>query len=177
MSAPPPYQNQPPYQGQPPYPGQPQQPYGYAQPQQPYGYAQPPQPQPQPPSRPQPPRRSPVHSLLSVAVVVAVFGGAAWYVWDYNTDPNGGKAKKEAARTARVEEGKTHDPQVGDCVKVQDPEGEPLPTIVDCGSPEAQYKTADKLYGAGKKCGPSSDYGIQVTSRRSLGYTLCFTKV
>ncbi|MEV0531330.1 hypothetical protein [Kitasatospora sp. NPDC050463] len=186
MSAPPP-----PYQNQ-----QPQQPYGYAPPpQMPYGqqpqygqqqsYAQPPYAQqpyvPQAPSDPRPPqgpgRRSPLHSVLSVAVVLAVFGGGAWYVWKYNTDPNGGKAKAEATRSAQAEENKKYDPKVGDCVRIQDPQGDPLPVIVDCKSAEAQYRMADTLYGPDRSCGSAYDYGIRYSSRRSTDYTLCFKKV
>jgi len=177
MSAPPPYQNQP------------QQPYGYPQQQQPYGYPQQQQPQqpygypqqhqgpqgPQRPQRPQP-QRSPLRGLITAVIVLAVFGGAAWYVWDYNTNPHGGKAKKEAAQAARAEENKKYNPQVGDCVKVHDPQGEPLAEIVGCGSPEAQYKTADRLIGDAR-CGSKFDYGIHVSIRHSSNYTLCFTKV
>ncbi len=121
-------------------------------------------------------QRSPLRGLITALVVLAVFGGAGWYVWDYNTNPNGGKAKKEAERAAQLAEDKTHNPNVGDCVKVDHPNGQPLPTIVDCGSSEAQYKTGDKLYGPGKKCGPNFTYEIQVSGRRS-NYTMCFTKV
>ncbi|PHQ52678.1 hypothetical protein BLA24_06125 [Streptomyces cinnamoneus] len=156
MSIPPPsYQNQPhhPYQ-QPPH-GHPQAPRG--------------------PQRPQP--AGPVRMLITAVVVLAVFGGGAWYVWDYNTNPDGGKAKKEAARVAQFEENKKYDPKTGDCVKVQDPDGEPLPVIVDCGSPEAQYKTGERLYGPGKKCPSTYDYGIQYSASRGADYTLCFTKV
>ncbi|MFI6448268.1 hypothetical protein [Kitasatospora sp. NPDC050543] len=195
MSAPPPpYQNQPPQQpygyappAQPPYGQQPgygqQPPYGqqpgYGQ-QPPYGGQQPapPQPSQRGPQRPQQPqRRSPVHSLLSIAIIVAVLGGGAWYVWKYNTDPNGGKAKAQASQSARAEEDKKHDPKIGDCVKVQDPQGDPLPEIVDCKSAEAQYKTADKLYGPDKSCGSKFDYGIKYSISRGTDYTLCFTKV
>ncbi|MGW7450159.1 LppU/SCO3897 family protein [Streptomyces sp. NPDC054787] len=78
---------------------------------------------------------------------------------DYNTNPNGGQAKKEAAAVAQHEEDKTHEPKVGDCVKVQDPQGEPVPTIVYCGSAEAEYKTGEILPGEGMKCGPESPTG------------------
>ncbi|WP_424893377.1 LppU/SCO3897 family protein [Streptomyces sp. XH2] len=115
--------------------------------------------------------------LINVLVVLAVFGGGAWYVWDYNTNPNGGKAKKEASQAAQAEENKKHDPRIGDCVRIEDPQGEPLPVIVDCGSSEAQYKMGEKLYGPDKKCGPSFDYGIQYSSRRAADFTMCFTKV
>ncbi|PNE37166.1 LppU/SCO3897 family protein [Streptomyces noursei] len=192
MSAPPPYQNHPPQQpyGQPqqPYAGPPQQPYG--QPQQPYGgppqqpYAGAPQ-QPYGPPHQQPapgqqrqPQRSPLRGLITAVIILAVFGGGAWYVWDYNTNPNGGKAKKEAARAERNAEAKTHDPHVGDCVKVDHPNGEPLPTIVDCTSPSAQYKMGARLIGANKQCDRSSyDYSLSVTGRRMADYTMCFTKV
>ncbi|MEU9125535.1 hypothetical protein AB0C96_37880 [Streptomyces sp. NPDC048506] len=176
MSAPPPFQNHPPQQ---PYGQQPQQAYGqypqqpYGQPQQPYGY---PQQQPAPAPRRQP-QRSPLRGLITAVIVLAVFGGGAWYVWDYNTNPNGGKAKKEAQRAARVAEGKTHDPQTGDCVKVDQVNGEPLPTIVDCASRDAEYKTGERLYGAGKQCGSSYDYAIEVVPHRRIGYTMCFSKV
>ncbi|MFI8461549.1 hypothetical protein [Kitasatospora sp. NPDC085464] len=194
MSAPPPYPRQPygqppapqPYGGQPSagqphggqsYPGQPA--YGpppVPQAQPPYG--QPPAPGPRPPAGPSGPRRrGPLHSLLSVGIVLAVFGGVAWYVWDYNTSPTGGKAKAEATRSAQAAEAKTHDPNIGDCVKIADPEGDPQPTIVDCTSPEAQYKTAARLIGADKHCGKEFDYGIRYSSRRSTDFTLCFTKV
>ncbi|MFJ9469290.1 LppU/SCO3897 family protein [Streptomyces caniferus] len=173
MSAPPPYQNQPqqPYG----YPQQQQQQYGYPQQQQPYGYPQ----QPQGPQGPQGPQRqsSPLRGLITAVIVLAIFGGGAWYVWDYNTNPHGGKAKKEAAQAARAEENKKYDPQVGDCVKVHDPQGEPRAEIVDCGSAEAEYKTGDKLFGAGERCGSKFDYGIHVSIRHSTSYTLCFTKV
>ncbi|UNO38456.1 hypothetical protein [Streptomyces sp. MST-110588] len=180
MSAPPPYQNQPPQQ---PYGYQPppQQPYGA--PQQPYGYQGPPQ-QPQQPQGypqqqggPQRPQRSPLRALITVVIVLAIFGGGAWYVWNYNTSRNGGKAKAEASRSARAEENKTHQPKIGDCVKVDKSSGEPVPTIVDCGSSEAQYKMGDALHGAEERCGPKFVYSIQVTSRRSAPYTMCFTKV
>ncbi|MFG2827549.1 hypothetical protein ACGFWI_08815 [Streptomyces sp. NPDC048434] len=118
-----------------------------------------------------------MRGLITAVIVLAVFGGGAWYVWNYNTDPHGGKAKAEASQAARAEENKKYNPEVGDCVKVQDPKGEPLPVIVGCGSDEAQYKTGDKLIGADKRCGSGFDYGIQVSSRRGADYTLCFTKV
>jgi len=175
MSAPPP-----PYQNQPP-----QQPYGYAPPppmpygqqppyaqQLPYGGQQPPAPQP-----PRGPRRSPLQAVLPIAIVVAIFGGGAWYVWDYNTDPNGGKAKAAASQSARAEENKKYDPKIGDCVRIQDPDGQPLPVIVDCTSTEAEYKMGDKLYGTNRSCGSKFDYGIKYSSSRSADYTLCFTKV
>ncbi|MGW3210094.1 LppU/SCO3897 family protein [Streptomyces sp. NPDC001135] len=148
MSTPPPqYQNQPPY-------GQPQQPYGYPQ-------------QPQPPAqRPQPGGLG--RMLKSAVIVIAVFGALGYWVWDYNTDPNGGKAKKEA-------EAASHNPSIGDCVKVEDPQGSPVPTVVDCDSPEAEYKMGD-LVVAGQQCGSEYDYGIKVT-RRGLGHTMCFTKL
>ncbi|MFE0257224.1 hypothetical protein [Streptomyces sp. NPDC059010] len=180
MSTPPPqYQNQPPY-GQQPYGQQPppygqQQPYGYPQQQQqPYGGPQPPQP-PRGPQRPQP--GGLLRMLKAAVVVIAIFGGLAYYVWDYNTSPTGGKAKAEASASAAAEEAKTHDPEVGDCVKVADPQGDPLPTIVDCGSPEAQYKTGAQLPGQGKECSAEYDYGIQYRNTRGFDYTLCFTKV
>ncbi|MGW4809656.1 LppU/SCO3897 family protein [Kitasatospora sp. NPDC004272] len=203
MSAPPPYPNQPygqppapqPYGGQPqpyggqPYAGQPQpyggqpyggQPYGgqpaYGQP--PAPYAQQPAPGPRPPAGPSGPRRrSPLQALLSVGIVLAVFGGGGWYVWNYNTSPTGGKAKAEASRSARAAEAKTHDPEVGDCVKVADPEGHPVPTVVDCASPEAEYKMADQLLGEDKHCGEEFDYGIRYVSSRRIDSTLCFTKI
>ena len=174
MSAPPP-----PYPNQPQY-GQPQhQPYGqqqpqYGQPQQPYGHPQ----QPQPPRGPQRPRSGgPLRVVKSAAVVLAVFGGLAYYVYDYNTDPHGGKAKAEASASAQASEDATHRPNIGDCVKVADPQGEPVPTIVDCSSPEAQYKTGDVLMGEDEECGSEFDYGIRVDNSRSMDYTYCFTKV
>ncbi|MFG2191032.1 hypothetical protein [Streptomyces sp. NPDC048639] len=195
MSAPPPYQNQPPQQPyghpqQPPqgygHPPQPPQGYGHPpQPQQPYGH--PPQPQqgygfPQPPGGPQRPpqrnpRRSPLRGLVNVVVLLAVFGGIAWYVWDYNTDPNGGKAKAEASQSAQAKENEKYRPEVGDCVKVDDPQGDPQPEVVDCGSAEAEYKMGDMLYGPDKKCGQRFDYGIEYSSSRGGDHTLCFTRV
>lgn len=171
MSAPPPYQNHPP---QAPYGHAPQQPYGAQQ--QPYGAPQQPYGQPQPPGGPRRPQGSPLRGLITAIVVLAVFGGGAWYVWDYNTNPNGGKAKAEASHAARVEEGKKHDPQVGDCVKVEHPDNDPLPTIVDCGSPEAQYKMGEKMLGPDKHCGQNYDIGIRRVARFG-NYTMCFTKV
>ncbi|MFF3908445.1 hypothetical protein ACFYZJ_21230 [Streptomyces sp. NPDC001848] len=171
MSTPPPqYQNQPPYgQPQPPY-----QPYGG--PQQPYG--QPRQPQPQPPRGPQRPRPGgPLRVVQSAAIVIAIFGGLAYYVWDYNTSPTGGKARAEASASAQAKENATHDPNIGDCVKIKDPQGHPLPTIVDCTSPEAQYKTADRLLGDDRGCDAKYAYGIRYHSSHQLDYTLCFTKV
>ncbi|MEU9395912.1 hypothetical protein AB0D86_38660 [Streptomyces sp. NPDC048324] len=64
-----------------------------------------------------------------------------------------------------------------DPADLKDPQGEPLPTIVDCGSPEAEYKTADKLLGPDQKCGSTYAYGIQVHQSHQLDHTLCFTKV
>ncbi|MFF5479656.1 hypothetical protein ACFY5C_20255 [Streptomyces sp. NPDC012935] len=162
MSTPPPQYPQQPY-------GQPQQPYG--QPQQPYG-------QPQPPRGPQRPQPGGALRMVKAAVVViAIFGGLGYYVWDYNTSPTGGKAKAEASASAAAEEDKTHDPEIGDCVKVADPQGEPLPTVVDCGSPEAQYKTGALLPGQDQECSAEYDYGIQYRNSRGFDYTLCFTKV
>ncbi|MDC0772188.1 LppU/SCO3897 family protein [Streptomyces sp. HD] len=115
--------------------------------------------------------------LKAAVVVIAIFGGLAYYVWDYNTSPTGGKAKAEASASAEAEEAKTHDPQVGDCVKVADPQGKPLPTIVDCDSPEAEYKTGEMLPGTQLECDAKYDYGIQYSSSRGLDYKLCFTKV
>jgi hypothetical protein len=167
MSTPPPqYQNQPPY-------GQPQQPpYGYPQqpqPQAPYGYPQQPQ-QPQPPRGPQRQPGGLARALKSAVVMIAVVGAVGYWVWDYNTNPDGGKAKAEASASA-------HTPDLGDCVKVADPKGEPVPTVVDCNSPEAQYKLGDRVYGEGVECGSKYDYGIEYQNSRRLDYTLCFTKV
>ncbi|MEU8034191.1 hypothetical protein [Streptomyces sp. NPDC049099] len=106
--------------------------------------------------------------LKSAVIVIAVFGALGYWVWDYNTDPHGGKAKKEA-------EAASHNPAIGDCVKVEDPQGSPVPTVVDCDSPEAEYKMGD-LVVAGQQCGSQYDYGIKVT-RRGLGHTMCFTKL
>lgn len=198
MSAPPtppPYQNQPPY-GQPPQPPQPpygQQQYGRPQQQSPYGYpqqqpqspyGQQPQ-QPHPPYSPQPPQAprgpqpggGPLQVVVAVLIVAVIFGGLAYYVWDYNTSPTGGLARAEASASAQAKEDATHAPEVGDCVKVKDPQGDPLPTIVDCDSPEAEYKTGDKLYGNDLECDSTYDYGIQYHDSRQLDYTLCFTKV
>lgn len=153
MSAPPP-----PYQNHPP-----QQPNGYPQP-------------PRGPQR-QGQQTHPVQALFAVLIILALFGGGAWYVYDYNTNPNGGKAKEQAAVDAQNEKDKKHEPKAGDCVKVQDPKGDPLPTIVDCGSPEAEYKTGDTLYGPAMECGSKFDYGIQYSNTPGGDYTLCFTKV
>ncbi|MFD5101763.1 LppU/SCO3897 family protein [Streptomyces albidochromogenes] len=153
MSTPPSYRNQ-----------HPQQPYG--QPQQP------------PPGAPHRPRQGNVlQLLLTMVIFLAIVGGVGYWVYDYNTDPNGGQAKKEAEAVAQHKEDKTHEPEVGDCVKVQDPQGEPVPTIVDCGSAEAQYKTGEILPGEGMKCGPKFDYGIQRTASRGFDYTMCFNKL
>ncbi|MEU6232068.1 hypothetical protein [Kitasatospora sp. NPDC047058] len=168
---PPPYGQQPPYaqpQPQPPYA---QPPYG-AQPQPAYAQ-QPPAPQPQQPAR----RRNPLQSVISIVVVLAVFGGVGWYVWKYNTDPNGGKAKANASQAAEARDRLSHDPNIGDCVKIQDPQGAPVPTIVDCKSAEAQYKMADRLYGPDKSCGSAYDYGIKVSRSKGVDYTMCFKKV
>lgn len=179
MSTPPPqYQNQPPYGQQPPPPpyGQ-QQPYGYPQqpqPQAPYGHPQQPQP-PRGPQRPQP--GGALRAVKSAVVVLAVFGAVGYWVWDYNTSPTGGKAKAEASASAAAEEAKTHEPEVGDCVKVADPQGNPVPTIVDCGSSEAEYKMGALLPGQGQECSAEYDYGIQHSNRRGFDYTMCFTKV
>ena len=178
MSTPPPqYPNQQPY-GQPQqpygYPQQPQAPYGYPQqPQAPYGYPQQPQPQPpqRGPQRPQP--GGPLRVAKAIAMVVVLFGGVGYYVWDYNTSPTGGKARAEASASASAA---AHDPEIGDCVKVKDPKGEPVTTVVDCGSPEAEYKLGEMVPGANMECGSQYDYGIQY-HRRTSGYTLCFTKV
>ncbi|MFC5149863.1 LppU/SCO3897 family protein [Streptomyces aureoversilis] len=157
MSAPPP-----PYQNQPPH-GYPQAPHGY--------------PQPQPQRGPQQRQGSPLQAAIAVVIVLAIFGGGAWYVWDYNTNPNGGKAKEEASRAAQAEENKKYNPNIGDCVKIQDPKGKPVPEIVDCGSGQAEYKMGEKLYGPDKKCSSAFDYGIQYSVSRGADYTLCFNKV
>ncbi|MFJ5535292.1 hypothetical protein [Streptomyces sp. NPDC093261] len=112
--------------------------------------------------------------VKSVAIVVAIFGGLAYYVWDYNTSPTGGKAKAEASASAYA---KAHGPAIGDSVKVKDPQGEPLPTVVDCGSPEAEYKLGEMLPGKGMHCPSEYDYGIQYRNGRKFNYTLSFTKV
>ncbi|MGW2697179.1 LppU/SCO3897 family protein [Streptomyces sp. NPDC001296] len=112
--------------------------------------------------------------MKSVAIVVTICGGLAYYVWDYNTSPTGGKAKAEASASAYAE---AHDPEIGDCVKVKDPQGEPLPTVVDCDSPEAQYKLGEMLPGKGMHCSSEYDYGIQYRNGQKFNYTLCFTKV
>ncbi|MFD5425804.1 hypothetical protein [Streptomyces sp. NPDC127084] len=186
MSTPPPqYQNQPPY-GQPQQPygypqqPQPQTPYGYPQqPQAPYGYPQQPQPQalygyqqqpqPQSPQGPQRPQSGALGRMLRSAVIlIAVLGALGYWVWDYNTDPNGGKAKKEA-------ESASHNPSIGDCVKIADPQGSPEPTVVDCDSPEAEYKMGDLTIGA-RQCDAKYDYAIKST-RRGSSTTKCFTKL
>jgi hypothetical protein len=115
--------------------------------------------------------------VKSAAVVIAIFGGLAYYVWDYNTSPTGGKAKAQAAASAQAKEDATHNPDIGDCVKVKDPQGHPLPTIVDCDSPEAEYKTADQLFGDHMQCPSKYDYGLHYHNSNQLDYTLCFTKV
>lgn len=115
--------------------------------------------------------------VKAALVVLAIFGGLGYYVWQYNTSPTGGKAKAEASASAAAAEAKTHDPEVGDCVKVADPQGEPLPTVVDCGSSEAEYKTGAMLPGQGQECESTYDYGIQYRNTRGFDYTLCFTKV
>lgn len=168
MSAPPPpYQNQPPQQY-----GYPQQQYGqpqqYGRPQQQYG-------QPQPPRGPQ---RHPLRALRNIVIVLAVVGGTAWYVWDYNTNPNGGKAKAEASASAKAKENEKYNPEEGDCVKIEQRNGEPWPVVVDCKSPDAQYKTGERLIGADEQCkSPPYDYSIRVSGRRTVDYTMCFTKV
>ncbi|OEU97857.1 hypothetical protein AN217_08325 [Streptomyces qinglanensis] len=162
MSAPPPYQ----YQYQQPQ-GPPPQYQQYQQ------YQAPP-----PPRGPQRPQQGgPLRGLIAAVLVLAVFGGVGWYVYDYNTDPDGGKAKAEASRSARIEEQKTHDPQQGNCVKIEGTDDDPLPTIVDCGSPEAEYRTGKRLFGPDKECPAQYDYGIQYSSNRGGDHTMCFTEV
>ncbi|MEW2222860.1 hypothetical protein AB0939_26750 [Streptomyces sp. NPDC006990] len=124
-----------------------------------------------------PPQASPLRGLIAAVLVLAVFGGVGWYVYDYNTDPDGGKAEAEASRSARIEEQKTHDPQQGDCVKIEGTDDDPLPTIVDCGSPEAEYRTGQRLFGPDKECPARYDYGIQYSSNRGGDHTMCFTEV
>jgi hypothetical protein len=75
----------------------------------------------------------------------------------------------------------THDPDTGDRVKVKvkvkDPRGDPLPTVVDCDSAEAEYTLGEMLPGK-MECGSKYDYGIRYrNSGHRLSYTLCFTKV
>lgn len=111
--------------------------------------------------------------VKAVAMVVVLFGGVGYYVWDYNTSPTGGKARAAASASASAA---AHDPGIGDCVKVKDPTGEPVTTVVDCNSPEAEYKLGEMVPGANMECGSKYDYGIQY-HRRTSGYTLCFTKV
>ncbi|GGX58038.1 hypothetical protein GCM10010321_88710 [Streptomyces chartreusis] len=113
-----------------------------------------------------------LRKVKAAAVVIVIFAGLGYYVWDYNSSPTGGKAKASASAEAEA-----HDPQVGDCVKVADPQGKPVPTVVDCDSPVAEYKTGELLPGQGQECGPEWDYGIQYYSSRGFDYTLCFTKV
>ena len=74
----------------------------------------------------------------------------------------------------------THDPDTGDRVKVKvkDPRGDPLPTVVDCDSAEAEYTLGEMLPGKDMECGSKYDYGIRYrNSGHRLSYTLCFTKV
>ncbi|WP_063764500.1 LppU/SCO3897 family protein, partial [Streptomyces sp. NRRL S-481] len=135
--------------------------------------------QPQPPREPQ--RRQPAGLLRAVksgVVVLAVFGAVGYWVWDYNTSPTGGKAKAEAAASAAADEAKKHEPEIGDCVKVKDPDGEPVPTVVDCDSAEAEYKLDEWMPGKYQECGSEYDYGIQFrNSGHRASYTMCFTKV
>ncbi|MEU9112568.1 hypothetical protein AB0D04_12400 [Streptomyces sp. NPDC048483] len=170
MSAPPPYQNQP------------QQPYGYQQPpQQPYGYQQPPQyGQPQPPrgpQRPQRPQPTLKHRLIGFVVVLPFIAGGAWYVWDYNTNPHGGKAAKEASASASAEAyDKNHNPKVGDCVKITGSDDAMEMTVVGCDSSEAQYKTGEVL-GGNEKCGPQYTRSIVYSYDHRATTNWCFTKV
>lgn len=136
---------------------------------------QPQQPTPGGPNRPR--QGNMLQLLLTMVIFLAIVGGVGYWVYDYNTNPNGGQAKEEAEAVAQHNEDKTHEPQVGDCVKAQDPQGKPVPTIVDCGSAEAEYKTGEVLPGEGMKCGPKFDYGIQHTASRGFDYTMCFTKL
>ncbi|MGW7199553.1 LppU/SCO3897 family protein [Streptomyces chryseus] len=85
--------------------------------QQPYG--QPQQPAPQGPNRPR--QGNVLQLLLTMVIFLAIVGGVGYWVYDYNTNPNGGHAKKEAANVAQRQEDRKHEPEVGDCVKVQDP--------------------------------------------------------
>lgn len=119
-----------------------------------------------------------MRAVKSAVIVVAVFGAVGYWVWDYNTSPTGGKAKAEASASAAAEEAKKHEPEIGDCVKVADPDGDPVPTVVGCDSAEAEYKLGEWMPGKGRECGSEYDYGIQYrnTGHRS-SYTLCFTKV
>ncbi|GAB2765244.1 hypothetical protein ACFPZJ_36925 [Streptomyces bullii] len=52
-----------------------------------------------------------------------------------------------------------------------------MPTVVDCGSPEAEYQTGGLMPGQGQECGSGYDYGIQHDDHRGFDYTMCFTKV
>ncbi|AJT64989.1 LppU/SCO3897 family protein [Streptomyces chattanoogensis] len=172
MSAPPPYQNQPqqPYGYQQP----PQQPYGYQQapPQQQYGHPQPPR-GPQRPQRPQPTLK---HRLIGILVVLPLAAGAAWYMYDYNTNPHSGRHAEEAAASASAEAyEKKHVPKAGDCVKITGPDDNPEVTIVGCDSAEAQYKYGKTVYG-GESCGAQYTTSITTTGRHTH-YTRCFTKV
>ncbi|MEV6948362.1 hypothetical protein AB0N07_41875 [Streptomyces sp. NPDC051172] len=102
--------------------------------------------------------------VKAVAMVVVLFGGVGYYVWDYNTSPTGGKARAAASASASAA---AHDPGIGDCVKVKDPKGEPVTTVVDCNSPEAEYKLGEMVPGANTECGSKYDYGIQTTAGRA----------
>ncbi|MFF8369962.1 hypothetical protein ACF05W_14065 [Streptomyces lydicus] len=158
MSTPPPHQTQP---------------YGYQHPQQPYG-----QPQPMP-GAPQPPRRNPLRAAINIVVLFAVIGGVVWWVVDYNTNPNGGKAAEQASASASAEAyNKRHNPQVGDCVKVTGSEDDNTlqMTIVGCGSSEAQYKTAEVLTGA-QECKPETVRAISLRGRHAVSTRWCFSKI
>ncbi|MFJ9415685.1 hypothetical protein ACIRPT_16140 [Streptomyces sp. NPDC101227] len=172
MSAPPPpYQNQPPQQPY-GYPQQPQQPYG----QQPYGQQQP-YGNPQPPNRPRQPQRSPLRGAITAVIMLGILGGGAWYVWDYNTNPHGGKAAKEAAASASADDyDKKHNPKVGDCVKITGSDRDMEMTIVGCDSTDAQYKTGEVI-GGHEKCGPQYSRSIVYSYNHRPTTTWCFSKV
>ncbi|MFG2135439.1 hypothetical protein [Streptomyces sp. NPDC048650] len=184
MSAPPPpYQNQPPQQpyGYPQQPQQPQPQYGQ-QPQQPYGQPQQPQygqqPQsPQQPRGPRQPQRSPLRGLITAVIMLALFGGIGWYVWDYNTNPHGGKAKKEAAQKAEIKENdRKYNPKVGNCVKITGSDDDVAMEVVDCDSSAAGYKTGEVISGD-ERCGPQYTKSVHRQPRLGAGTTWCFTKV
>ncbi|MGW0611933.1 LppU/SCO3897 family protein [Streptomyces sp. NPDC002788] len=104
--------------------------------------------------------------MKSAVVVPAVFGAVGYWVWDHDTSPIGGKAKAEASASAAAEEDKKHEPEIGDCVKVADPDGEPVPTVVACDSAEAEYKLAEWIPGKYRECGSECDYGIRYRNSR-----------
>ncbi|MFF7704483.1 LppU/SCO3897 family protein [Streptomyces lydicus] len=117
--------------------------------------------------------------MINIVVLFAVIGGVVWWVVDYNTNPNGGKAAEQASASASAEAyNKRHNPQVGDCVKVTGSEDDNTlqMTIVGCDSSEAQYKTAEVLTGA-QECKPDTARAISLRGRHTVSTRWCFTKV